>query len=102
MADWQLTPRAEQDLADIWLYTRQRWSPAQADRYVSALFDAMDALAAAPARGRSAETIRPGYRRQASGRHVIFYRPGGSGIEIIRILHQRMDMPGQMEGEQDR
>ena len=36
----------------------------------------------------------------AEGKHVIFYRVGDSGIEILRIAHGRMDIEhrlGQMK-----
>lgn len=31
------------------------------------------------------------YRRYRVGSHLLFYVPRGSGVDIIRILHQRMD-----------
>jgi toxin ParE1/3/4 len=30
---------------------------------------------------------------RASGAHVIFYREIAAGIDIVRILHRRMDVP---------
>jgi plasmid stabilization system protein ParE len=36
--------------------------------------------------------IRKGYRVYHVGRHLIFYRQKSPGIEIIRILHDRMDV----------
>lgn len=33
---YRLTPKAEADLEDIWFYTAESWSPAQADRYIDA------------------------------------------------------------------
>ena len=31
------------------------------------------------------------------GRHLIFYREASEGIEIIRILHERMDIESQFD-----
>jgi toxin ParE1/3/4 len=33
-----------------------------------------------------------GYRVYHVGQHLIFYRQKSTGIEIIRILHDRMDV----------
>ena len=44
-----------------------------------------------PSLGRACDDIRTGYRRYAEGSHTIFYREAGGGIEIVRILHGRMD-----------
>ena len=91
MAEYRLTPRAERDLEDIWRYTAEQWSVDQAEKYVDGLIDAMEVLAANPSHGRSAARIRPGYRRQNGGAHVIFFKPSDNGILVVRILHQRMD-----------
>jgi toxin ParE1/3/4 len=44
-----------------------------------------------PSLGRACDDIRPGYRRYAEGSHIIFYREVRSDIEIVRVLHGRMD-----------
>ncbi|MBF6468272.1 type II toxin-antitoxin system RelE/ParE family toxin [Nocardia beijingensis] len=41
---------------------------------------------------RSCDDIRPGYFRLPTGSHTVYYRIATGGIvEIMRILHQRMD-----------
>ncbi len=42
------------------------------------------------------DEIRQGYRKYYQGRHVIFYRQAGEDIEIIRILHERMDIEARL------
>nr|WP_229264226.1 type II toxin-antitoxin system RelE/ParE family toxin [Duganella sp. 1411] len=37
VAEYRLTPAAERDLESIWIYTSQRWSIDQADRYIDML-----------------------------------------------------------------
>jgi toxin ParE1/3/4 len=44
-----------------------------------------------PSLGRACDDIRQGCRRYAEGSHTIFYREVGGDIEIVRILHGRMD-----------
>jgi toxin ParE1/3/4 len=96
MSAYRISPRAERDLEEIWLYTEGRWSAAQADRYAGALIDMIEALAADPGLGRKIDDVRPGYRKQAAGSHFIFYRQAPPGIEVIRILHQRMNVEAHL------
>jgi toxin ParE1/3/4 len=86
-----LAPLAERDLEDIWLYTRDSWSPEQADDYHASIIGAIDALASGR-RGRDAGDIRAGYCKHAVGRHLIFYRERLDALLVIRILHQSMDI----------
>lgn len=87
-----LAPRAHEDPDGIWDYTAERWDPDQADRYVRRLAQAFADLAAGTVRGWSAEKIRPGYCRLTVATHVVFHRKGDGGrIDVIRILHERMD-----------
>lgn len=96
MGEYRISPRAERDLEEIWRYTESRWSAEQADRYANALIDMIEELAANPERGRRIDDIRPGYRKQAVGSHFIFYRQARPGIEIVRILHQRMNVEAHL------
>jgi toxin ParE1/3/4 len=93
VTSWRLTPRARRDLDEIWDYTAKRWDAAQADRYVRAIAAACANLAKGQRQDRDAGDIRPGYRRCTVGSHVLFYRRNDRGeLEIVRILHQRMDV----------
>ncbi len=91
MADFFLRPKARADLEDIWHFTFEHWGEEQADHYIHDLDNAFQALAAMPEKGRPCDDIREGYRRHTVGKHLIFYRQTVKGIEIVRILHQRMD-----------
>ena len=44
-----------------------------------------------PRRGRPCDDVRAGYFRHPVGSHVVFYRRVAGGIDVVRILHQRMD-----------
>lgn len=89
----RLTPRARADLDVIWSFSRQQWGPRKADAYVRAIARAFDDIASGTAPGLRADDVREGYFRLLVGAHVLFYRGGGEGvIEIVRILHQRMDV----------
>lgn len=36
--------------------------------------------------------FRPGYLKLTVGAHLVFYRKTDTGIDVIRLLHQRMDV----------
>jgi toxin ParE1/3/4 len=91
MGHFVLTPRARADVDDIWDYTVDRWGLDQAETYTRQLWKDIEALAERPSRGRECPEVRPGYRQYPSGSHVLFYRSTTNGIDVIRILHERMD-----------
>lgn len=96
MTRYVLSPAAQADLEDIWRYSVERWSPAQAERYVLAIRDACDDLATGVQAGQDAGALRAGYRRLRVGSHVLFFRQFGDVIDVVRILHQRMDLPNRL------
>lgn len=94
MTRYILSPRAQDDLNSIWDFTEQTWSADQAERYIHDIHLACENIASGRKQGRSAEDVRAGYRKLGVGAHFLFYRtmPDGA-IDIIRILHQSMDIP---------
>lgn len=58
--------------------------------YLAQLDSAIQAIARDPEIGRRCDDVRVGYRKLAQGSHIIYYRIG-DGVEVIRILHRRMD-----------
>lgn len=91
MSRFRLTPAAQRDLSEIWDFTEQTWGVGQAETYLDEVRVALERVAARPDRGRSCDEIREGYRRYAIGSHLIFYVEQSDWIEVIRVLHQRMD-----------
>jgi toxin ParE1/3/4 len=86
-----VAPLAEADLEAIWLYTFQNWSAEQADSYHADIMSALAGLASGSRFGRDVD-VREGYLKYPVGAHLVFYRVRESGIDVIRILHQRMDV----------
>lgn len=101
MPECRLSRLAVSDLQSIGEYTVRRWGLEQAEHYLAELRKALDMLAANPGLGRSCEEIRAGYRRMEHEQHVVFYRVRADvdGIEVIRILHNRM-LPGKYLGKE--
>ncbi len=86
-----LSPRAHADLDEIWDYTADRWGLDQAETYTRQLAKDIQTVADSPTLGRECNEVRAGYRQYPSGSHVLFYRLAESGVDIVRILHERMD-----------
>jgi toxin ParE1/3/4 len=88
--------KAVNDLEEIWLYTAEKWSVEQADRYYLLIIDEIIYISKNVNAGKSMEEIRKGYRATKVKSHIIFYRAQKNTIEIIRILHERMDIENQL------
>ena len=91
MSRYVLSPRARADLEDIWAYSARRWGTDQAEDYIRLVQSAIETAAEEPRRGRACDEVRKGYRSYPAGSHVLFYRNVKAGIDIVRILHSRMD-----------
>ena len=91
MAEYLLRPKARKDLEGIWVYTYETWGEDQANSYIYDLDNGFQALAAKPEKGLPCDDIREGYYRYLVGKHIIYYKVIKKGIEVVRILHQRMD-----------
>ena len=87
-----LSKKAVADLEGIWLYTVEKWSVNQADRYYNLIVDEINFICKNNNAGKSMEHIRKGYRASKVKSHLIFYRILNNTVEVIRILHERMDI----------
>ncbi|MFN8776135.1 MAG: type II toxin-antitoxin system RelE/ParE family toxin [Flavobacteriales bacterium] len=93
MAGYKLSKKAVQDLSEIWAYTAERWSENQADKYYQLIIDTCDEVALNPKLGKKYPQVKKGLRGFRGGKHILFYRQAKpKTIEIIRILHERMDL----------
>ena len=91
MSRYVLSPRARADLDEIWDYTTERWGGDQAEGYIRLLQRAIETVANDPRKGRSCDEVRAGYCKYPAGSHMLLYRSVKAGIDIVRILHSRMD-----------
>lgn len=103
MGAWtvRLARQAEQDIADILAWTAEYFSPQQAEVYAETLTLALEALVEGPDAidAKGCDDILPGMRvlhvaRQGRrGRHFVVFRAGGGRcIDVLRILHDSMDL----------
>jgi toxin ParE1/3/4 len=89
--------QAEQDLLEIWLYTFNEWGAPQADTYLDELSAAMELLAEQPLICRERTELNPAVRIHHHAHHLIIYLVVQEGINIVRVLHESMDVVGQLE-----
>jgi toxin ParE1/3/4 len=85
------SPKAKSDLSDIWDYTLSEWGIDQAEKYVRELWAAMQNHACDPSISIDISDVRRGYRKARPGSHIIFFKRTSDGIDVVRILHRRMD-----------
>ncbi len=98
MMMYKISNEAQNDLENIWLYTFENWSAEQADRYYNLMLDEIEYLAKNPETGKDHSYIRKDYLRSRVKSHFIFYKFNKEKnlIEIIRILHQQMDIENRL------
>jgi toxin ParE1/3/4 len=98
MAKVILRQEAIDDLNDIWSYTFKKWSEKQADKYYATLEFACMQIGANPELGKEYEGIENNLLGLRIGKHIIFYQViSEQEIEIIRILHERMDLKNRID-----
>ena len=97
MKKFRLSKAADADLRKISGYTQQHWGIKQQNAYIREIFGVFSQLAKTPQIAVKIDSIREGYRKFPQGSHVIFFRETDAcGIEIIRVLHKRMDVDAHL------
>lgn len=97
LGGYLLTPRAEADLEDIWIYSAETWSPNQADTYLDGLLGTIDTLVAMPSMARERIEFSPPVRIHSTGLHLVVYRIEGNHLLVIRILGGRQDWQAMLK-----
>lgn len=95
---YRISRKAIEDLDKIWAYTFKKWSKEQADRYYDLIIHEIEFIANNFKAGKSLDHTRKDYRVTKVKSHLIFYRKAENEIvEIVRILHQRMDIKNRLD-----
>jgi len=95
---YRISEQAIKDLNAIWIYTLNKWSKEQADRYYDLIIGEIEFISDNFLTGKSAEQTRKNYRVTKIKSHLIFYRKIENDIvEVVRILHQRMDIKKRLD-----
>lgn len=95
---YEITSKARSDLINIWEYTFENWSHTQADKYYAMLINKIEEISKNPDLGRSYNHLRKSYWGIIVKSHIVFYRrKSAKHIEIMRILHRRMDLESRIK-----
>lgn len=88
---FRLTPKARDELEEIWSYSAQTWSINQADRYIDSLVEILNTIAALPEIARERVEYQPPVRIHVHAQHLIIYRIEVNFVLVIRILGGNQD-----------
>ncbi len=98
MAKLILRQEAIDDLTDIWEYTFENWSENQADKYYETIKLACMEISKNPKLGKEYVGIVKDIFGYRINKHIIFYQlVADDEIEVVRILHERMDLNHQLK-----
>jgi toxin ParE1/3/4 len=84
------TRAAERDLIEIGAYIVTQWGEAQWTKYSALLAAACEEIVPRNVRIALAVPGRPELLRWRCEHHMIYFRRMAGGIEIVRVLHERM------------
>ena len=91
MTNLIVSPEAEQDLIDIWLYIAED-QPTNADRFLERLEKKAKRLAEFSDLGIDRTELNPGLKSVPLDRYVLYYCTTEKGIELVRVLHGSRDV----------
>lgn len=89
MPELIISPEAEADLIEIWLYIAED-SPVNADRFLDKLNDKAQKLAETDL-GVERPELGEGMKSFPVDRYVLNYRPIDNGAELVRVLVSSRD-----------
>jgi toxin ParE1/3/4 len=88
-----IASRVRADLAGISRYSAMHWGHDRAERYLRDIWSMFEKLAKDPRLGRPFSNRRPDHFKVPVGSHAVIYRVRNDEIAIVRVLHQRMNLP---------
>lgn len=95
--EYRISAKALEDIDKIWLYTLENWSLNQANHYYYLIYQEIEFIVEDFKGGKDIGKIRFDYRQFTVKSDLIIYKKAEDGIvEIVRVLHQMMDIPNQL------
>jgi toxin ParE1/3/4 len=86
VAEYRLTPRAEQDLKGIWR-SIAAYNESAADALILRIFDKLELAASQPRMGVARPELSSTARILVEGRYIIIYEPMPFGVLVIAVVH---------------
>lgn len=91
MTRFFVTRKAASDLKEIGRYSRETWGKRQSDLYMRQLAARFQWIGDNPNAGRNWPDLHDNILSFPEGEHLVFYRKKADAVEILRVLHKRMD-----------
>ena len=93
MSEYVISEKAVEDINNIWIYTAENWSVAQADRYYNLIYDEIEYIVNNFDMARDFGKIRKSYKCSKVKSHLIFFKKDKMNeIEVVRVSHERMEI----------
>jgi len=86
-----ISPEAEQDLLDIWLYIAED-SLVNADRFLDKLKTTALKVTEFTEIGVDRSELAFDLKSFPVGRYILYYRKYNEGVELVRVLHSSRDI----------
>ena len=94
MNRYALTPRAAEDLDEIWEFVFEDKSPERADAVIERIRESLELVASMPSMGHCRDDLADESLRVWSVySYLIVYRPDQRPIEVVRIVGGYQDIP---------
>lgn len=93
MKNYRLSAASQDDLRKIKAYSIATWGEQQAREYLDAIEKTLERLVISPDLGKKRDELFLGLRSFSVKQHVIFYRCHQEELEVVRVLHARMNIP---------
>ena len=91
MAKFILSTNAQESLYDIKSYSKEHFGEQQTKIYIENIYKRMRKVAKNPKIGKKRDDILDGYYSIIAGSHIIYYTIKDTHIDIVDVLHQRME-----------
>jgi toxin ParE1/3/4 len=98
MLDVVFRPKVLAQIDEISDLTIAEWGEPQAKAYVAEIRRQIERAAEFPGIGSSAYGLPADYRKVRAGSHRIIYRTTPTALIVIRIIHEREDVPDDLDG----
>ena len=90
-------PRALQQIDEIADRTIANWGNEQARAYLSDIRRQIEFAAEFPGIGSAVYGLPSNYRKVHAGSHRVVYRVDGPRLVVVRIIHEREDIPDERD-----
>lgn len=94
--NYRISKLALKDLDKIWLYTLNKWSSSQANKYFNEIIKGINLICRNPEIGKSIDELKSNHRILKIKAHLIVYKREKNEILVDRILHENMDIKSKI------